>query len=111
MEHFKHYLLGKNFTLETDHEALLLVFNRQGINREYSPQLIRWRYRLLPYNFEVLHTPGKETGITDYHCVATWGAMLNSEVIPCNKVTPSKLTCLDMQVDVTSVAATEVKSL
>ncbi len=67
MEHFKHYLLGKNFTLETDHKALLPIFNRQRINREYSPRLIGWRHRLLPYNFEVIHTPGKEMGITDYH--------------------------------------------
>ncbi len=66
MEHFKHYLLVKNFTLETDHKALLPIFNRERINREYSSRLIQWRHRLLPYFFEVIHAPGKEMGITEY---------------------------------------------
>ncbi len=34
-------------------------------------------------------------------CMATWGAIPISEEVPCNKVTSSKLTCLDLQVDVT----------
>ncbi len=27
-EHFKHYLLGRHFTVETDRKALVSVFNR-----------------------------------------------------------------------------------
>ncbi len=35
-------------------------------------------------------------------CMAAWEAIPNSEEAPCNKVTSSSLTCLDLQVDVTS---------
>ena len=48
VQYFKHYLLGRKFRLETDHKALVSVFNRERINKEYSPRLIRWRHRLLP---------------------------------------------------------------
>ena len=48
VECFKHYLLGRKFRSETDHKALVSVFNRERINKEYSPRLIRWRHRLLP---------------------------------------------------------------
>ncbi len=34
-------------------------------------------------------------------CMATWEAIQNSEEVPCNQVISSKLTCLDLQVDVT----------
>ena len=34
-------------------------------------------------------------------CAWLWGAILGSEVVPCNKITSSKLTWLDLQVNVT----------
>ncbi len=34
-------------------------------------------------------------------CMATWEAIPNSKEVPCNQVTSSKLTCPDLQVDVT----------
>ena len=52
--------------LETDHKALISVFNRERVNKDYSPRLIQWRHRLLPYEFEVIHRPGETKGITDY---------------------------------------------
>ena len=33
VEHFKHYLMGKHFTVETDHSALVNVFNRDRNNK------------------------------------------------------------------------------
>ena len=58
--------MGRRFTLEKDHIALISVFNRERVNKDYSPRLIRWRHRLLPYEFEVVHRPGQTMGITDY---------------------------------------------
>ncbi len=34
-------------------------------------------------------------------CMAPWEAILNNKEVPCNNVSSSKLTCLDLQVDVT----------
>ena len=60
VEHFKHYLMRKHFTVETDHSALINVFNRDRKNKDYSPRLIRWRHRLLMYDFEIVYVPGSE---------------------------------------------------
>ncbi len=57
-EHFKHYLLGRHFTVETDHKALISVFNRHRAHKEYSARLTRWQMRLLPFDFTVIYTPG-----------------------------------------------------
>ena len=41
-EHFKHYLLGRRFTIETDHKALVAVLNRHRMTKEYSSRITRW---------------------------------------------------------------------
>ena len=54
VEHFKHHLMGKHSTVETDLSALVNVFNRDRNNKDYSPRLIRWRHRMLMYDFEIV---------------------------------------------------------
>ncbi len=39
VEHFKFYLLGRKFRVETDHKALVSVFGRHRLNKEYSSRL------------------------------------------------------------------------
>ncbi len=65
-EHFKYYLLGREFEVETDHKALIPIFNKDKLEKQYSSRLIRWRQRLLPFNFTVRYKPGRTMGITDY---------------------------------------------
>ncbi len=65
-EHFKFYLLGRKFTVETDHKALVSVLAKHRMHKEYSVRLTRWRMRLLPYEFDIVYTPGSRMGITDY---------------------------------------------
>ncbi len=65
-EHFKHYLRGRHFAVETDHKALISVFNRHRAHKEYSARLTRWQMRLLPFDFTVFYTPGSRMGITNY---------------------------------------------
>ena len=62
VEHFKHYLLGKKFPLETDHKALIPVTNRQNVNNDYSPRLIRLRHRSLLHEIDVDNVPGEHIG-------------------------------------------------
>ena len=66
IEHFKYYLLSREFEVETDHKALVPIFNKDKLEKQYSSRLIRWRQRLLPYNFTVRYRPGRTMGITDY---------------------------------------------
>ena len=66
VEHFKHYLMGKHFRIETDHSSLVNVFNRDRNKKDYSPRLIRRRHRMHLYDFDIVHVPGKEMCLTDY---------------------------------------------
>ena len=66
VDRFKHYLLGKEFILATDHKALTSALGEFKSNKRYQSRLTRWVDRLLPYHFTVVHIPGKDMGIVDY---------------------------------------------
>ena len=54
--HFKHYLLGRRFTLRTDHNGLLWLMGFKNI----EGQLARWIEELAVFNMEIVHRPGKD---------------------------------------------------
>ena len=54
IQHFKQFLLGRPFTLRTDHGSLQWI---QTL-KEPEGQLARWLERLQDYNFEVQHRKG-----------------------------------------------------
>ena len=66
VDRFKHYLLGKEFVIATDHKALVSALDEHKSNKTYQSRLTRWVDRLLPYQFKVIHLPGKDMGIVDY---------------------------------------------
>ena len=66
LEHFKYYLYGSQFTLQTDHQALLTALKESRGNKTYQSRLTRWVDRLLPFHFTVEHVPGKNKGFADY---------------------------------------------
>ena len=66
LEHFKYYLYGSHFTLQTDHQALLSALKENRGNKTYQSRLTRWVDRLLSFHFSVEHIPGKNMGFADY---------------------------------------------
>ena len=66
IEYFKYYLFGKNFTVLTDHRALLSVLISHRSNKSYNSLLTRWIDRLLPFDFNIEHIPGNRMGLVDY---------------------------------------------
>lgn len=54
VSHFRQYLLGRHFTLCTDHSSLRWLTKM----REPEGQLARWLERLGEYDFEIIHCPG-----------------------------------------------------
>ena len=66
IDYFKYYLYGKNFTVVTDHRALLSILKEHRSKKSYNSRLSRWRDRLLPYNFTIEHMPGAKMGLVDY---------------------------------------------
>ena len=66
LEHFKYYLFGSYFPLQTDHQALLSALKDSRVNKTYRSRLTRWIDRLLPFHFKVEHLTGKDMGFADY---------------------------------------------
>jgi len=57
----KSFLLGKLFTVYSDHKALLYIFE----NEKASPKILRWNMALQEFNFKVKFCPGKENIVAD----------------------------------------------
>ena len=61
VRHFRHYLLGRTFTVRTDHGALRWLFdfkNPEG-------QVARWLEQLSAYTFSIEHRAGVKHGNSD----------------------------------------------
>ncbi len=52
---FKYYLTGRHFTVVTDHVSLTWLHNF----RETEGMVARWISRLQPFDFTIVHRPGK----------------------------------------------------
>ena len=58
---FKVYLLGRTFTIQTDHRALVWLDRL----KEHNARLTRWSLALQPYHFSVQHRTGRSNGNAD----------------------------------------------
>ena len=66
IEYFKYYLYSKDFTVITDHRALLSILKESRSNKSYNSHLTRWIDRLLPFQFDNKHFSGAKMGLVDY---------------------------------------------
>lgn len=60
-KHFKHYLLGREFLLRTDHNSLRWLHNFGGL----EGQLARWVEQLANFQYKIIHRPGKQHANAD----------------------------------------------
>ena len=54
LSYFRHYLLGREFTLVTDNKALKWVMKLNNPSRKIN----RWIVDIMEYNFKVKHRKG-----------------------------------------------------
>ncbi|GBN52888.1 Transposon Tf2-11 polyprotein [Araneus ventricosus] len=58
---FHSFLYGHTFTLVTDHQPLLGLFNKMKLTPDIiSPRMLRWSQMLNAYDFTIIHHPGKK---------------------------------------------------
>ena len=60
---WRHWLLGKEFTIRTDHAALKEILTKKG--EDFTPRQLRWWERLEPYSFTVEYIKGNENVVPD----------------------------------------------
>ena len=60
-QHFRHYLLGREFKVRSDHQPLKWLFNL----KDPSGQVARWLEILAAYNFVIDYRPGKKHNNAD----------------------------------------------
>ena len=63
-ERFADYLVGMTFSLETDHKPLVPLLSSTPLD-DVPPRVLRFRLRLLRFDFSISHVPGKELLIAD----------------------------------------------
>ena len=65
-EYFRNYILGRSFTVITDHKALISLLN--GNNKKNKTLISRLTRvdRLIPFDFVIEHKPGAKIGVADY---------------------------------------------
>ena len=60
---WKHWLMGKDFELCTDHAALREILTKKG--EDFTHRQLRWYERLEPYSFQVTYIKGKDNHVPD----------------------------------------------
>lgn len=55
VKHFRPYLFGQKFSVITDHKPLTWLMNC----KDPSSRLVRWRLKLLEYDYDIKYKPGK----------------------------------------------------
>ena len=61
VQHYKHYLYGRRFTLKTGHGSLRWLSNFKAVNA----QVARWFETLAMFKYEIQHRPGARHGNAD----------------------------------------------
>ena len=63
-EHWRVFLWGRHFTLQTDHQSLLTVLGSQGTGQRPF-RIARWYARLLAYSFTMVFKKGEDNFVAD----------------------------------------------
>lgn len=61
VDQFRHYLVGHEFILFTDHKPLIYLFNMKNA----SSKLVRWRLALSEYQFKIVYKQGRQNVVAD----------------------------------------------
>ena len=65
VRYWKHYLLGRHFTLITDQKSVAYMFEKRHKGRIKNDKIYRWRLDLACYSFDIRYCPGEENVSAD----------------------------------------------
>jgi transposase InsO family protein len=64
-EKWEKFLLGRHFTLRTDHRPLTFLLKKHWQGRQ-SAKFVRWNDRLAQFDFQIEYRPGAENDVADF---------------------------------------------
>ena len=65
-ERLRHFLLGRRFSIITDHQALIFLFGEnKAIPKTASARVCRWAIKLMAFDFDLQHHPGTQISHAD----------------------------------------------
>ncbi|XP_031330866.1 uncharacterized protein K02A2.6-like [Photinus pyralis] len=66
---FHNYIFGRKVEIRTDHKPLLgILGENKHCPNEISPRMLRWRYNLSAYDYNLVHVAGKKIPHADALC-------------------------------------------
>ena len=65
-ENLLHFLLGRHFTLETDHKPLLVFGEHKGIPEMASARIKRWAMKLSAFDYSIKYITSKANACADF---------------------------------------------
>lgn len=81
LQHYRHYLLGRQFLIRCDHQPLKWIFSL----RDPNGQVARWLEQLASYDFTIEYRPGKKHTNADgmSRCICDPRSCQCSDSLPC----------------------------
>lgn len=65
LEKWRHYLIGRHFTLITDQRSVAFMFDYRHHGKVKNDKIMRWRMDLSCFRYDIVYRPGKENSAAD----------------------------------------------
>ena len=93
-EKFDFYLVGRVFEVETDHKPLITLLGEKDLSL-LPLRVQRFKMRLMRYQFQIFHTPGRCMYIADYLSRPSANGFLDSDFVECRSVERFVAACVN----------------
>ena len=94
-EKFDYYLVGRRFQIESDHKPLVAILGEKDLSC-LPVRVQRFKLRLMRYDYDIFHTPGKDMFIAD--------ALSRPNTVSFNEIDSGN--CDDVEIYVQSIVST-----